>query len=145
MPNTCDAERRPVPKWGWALACLTLPAGVFVVFAYARLLSWRRGITLAVISCACVFGFARLMGELESRAASPIATQLALTGGLLMFGLWIYLIHRIGWKANYWSSETLKGWRVAAWFAVGLSSLCLLGIALQIAVAVLERYNEIKK
>jgi len=114
---------------------LIFPSGVFIALGCARLLSWTRSITLAVLSFACLIGFGMLMAGLESRGASALSRTFAVDAGMLMLFTWSFVIYRIGKNASYWSPTVLRAWRRASWFGIAVLCLIIVGLALEIALA----------
>jgi hypothetical protein len=112
--------------------------GVFIALGWARLLSWGRSITFAILSYACFLGFVELMIWLEQNGAGQISRSLANTAGLLMFCAWSFVIYRIGHAACYWSPKVLRGWRRAGWFAVMAFCLSLFPVVLGVIVSYLR-------
>ena len=130
-PVNISAPRR-LSQWGWLLAVLFFPSGVFLAFGSARLLPWTRAVTLALLSYGCVVGFVGLMMVLERIHAGALAHSAALLGGMTLFFGWGLLLQRIGQGAGYWSLEVERGWRRAGWFAAAVLVLAVLNVAHQI-------------
>lgn len=123
---------RPLPQWGWVLATLFFPSGLFVAYGYARLLSWARAVPMALLSYGCVVGFVLLMRRLDQLGASGLARSLALLGGAVVFSTWGIVLHGIGRRVGYWSPSVQGGWRRAGWFAVFLLGLAGVSVGLQV-------------
>jgi hypothetical protein len=123
---------RPLPQWGWVLATLFFPSGLFVAYGCARLLSWARAIPLALLSYGCVGGFVVLMSRLDQLGASGLARSLALLGGVAIFSAWGFVLHGIGQRVGYWSTSVQRGWRRAGWFAVFILGLAGISVGLQV-------------
>ena len=118
-----------MPTWGWALAALFFPSGVFVAFGVARLLSWPKAIAGALFSYACVVGFVHLMVYAE-KVGDAFWPVLILFGGVLAFWFWGRLLHSIGQRAEYWSATAQRAWMCAFWFAVAALGLIATGTVL---------------
>ena len=129
-PSDTALPRR-LPQWGWLLAALFFPSGVFIAYGTARLLSWTRAVTLAVLSYGCVVGFVGLMMIVERFHAGSVVHSIALLGGFLVFYGWGTLLYRIGLNAGYWSPEVQRGWRRAGWFTTFVLVLAVLNVGLQ--------------
>lgn len=122
-------QPRPLPTWGWVLAVLFFPSGLFVAFGSARLLSWPKAIAGALISYGCVVGLVRLMVYAE-RVGGEFWSGLILFGGVLVFWFWGGLLHEIGKRAKYWSPTAQRAWMCAFWFAVAALGLIAIGMVL---------------
>jgi uncharacterized membrane protein len=133
-----DLSPRPLPQWGWVLAVLFFPSGVFVAFGAARLLTWTRAILFALLSYGCIIGFVQFMMLLERNGASSVMHSVAILVGMVVFCAWAFFIFRIGQRAEYWSQVVQRGWRRAGWFAVVVLCLACLSLGLQFIVAQLH-------
>ena len=127
------AEFRPLPRWGWVLAVLFFPCGLFVAFGYARLLPWSKAAVGALLSYGCVVGGVRLMVHGETAGASPLLRSLTPLGGVLVFSLWGWVLYAVGQRAGFWSPVARSAWSKARWFALALLALAAAGVALQFA------------
>ena len=128
--NVTDCTPRSLPKWAWIMALLLYPTGMFVAYGSARLLSWRRSVSLAVLSWACVFGFVQLMIYLEFTGAGYLARSVALSVGALMVSAWGKVLFRIGEAASYWSPVARRCWRCAGWLAAAVVLLSVIEVML---------------
>lgn len=108
------------------MGILFFPAGLFLVFIPARLLSRIWGITLAVVAYLCLAGFIWTMQYLETHHADDLTHTTALTlGPLVIYGLWGFIAYRIGKRQNYWPWPARIAWYLGglamlAWLAMGL-------------------------
>lgn len=129
---------RPLPVWVWILSALFLPYGVFIAYGFARLLSWPRSIALALSSAACVIVFVRLLSYLDEIHGDALTSYCANAAAVVMEAAWVYALYRIGRRANYWSPATLRGWRIAGWFAVALFVYMILATIFMMVISRLQ-------
>jgi hypothetical protein len=111
---------RPLPLLVWMLSIVFLPYGVFIAYGFARLLSWTWSISLSALSAFSIFLFVQVESHLQEIHADPFTRYNANSAAMVMLMTWVYVLYRIGKRVGYWSPATLRGWRIAGWFAVAM-------------------------
>jgi len=130
-----EQTSRQLPQWGWVLAAVFFPSGVFIAFGVARILSWSRAILFALLSYGCIIGFVQFMRHLEHGGTNYMAKAVAVPSGIAIIVIWGFVLYRIGQQANYWSSVAQRGWRLAGWFAVAVLCLACARVSIEFVVA----------
>jgi hypothetical protein len=126
---------RKVSAWGWTLAALSFPAGPFVAFGFSGVLSWLPALLLAACAYGSVIAFIFWMQQLQESIDASLARTITPLIGLLLCCFWAAVIWWLGKRIDYWTANTRRGWKRAAWFAAILLGLSIVSAILQSVVS----------
>jgi hypothetical protein len=108
---------RKVPVWGWTLAVLSFPVGPFIALGFARVLNWLPALLLAASACGSIVAFIFWMEQSQESVDASLARAISPHVGLLLLYFWAAMIWWLGKRIDYWTANTRRGWKRAAWFA----------------------------
>lgn len=125
------SQNRKIHPMGWLVASLFFPCGIFIAFSYAKLISWTKGILLAIIAYAFTVGFALSMGSVPEESLSQ---NILLVVGFVIFIVVGYFQYKIGSKVSYWSDKGKRIWKMFGVLSIVLLVLVLISIPLTIVL-----------